>query len=132
MTIDQWVPSKPTQKAVRDNPGRPFATLPLSILLQTNIDGVVKALHLLRCCKFHYHYDVPSYAEIIIKFTRLEYEAFYLTIQELWMFFLRDYQYLLSENTISRWISALRRKQEQNWVEFSGQHLVLHRQVQKG
>jgi hypothetical protein len=46
-------------------------------------DGVVKILHLLRCCEFDNHYDVLLYAKMIIKFTRLEHAVFYLSISNL-------------------------------------------------
>ena len=32
--------------------------VPTDLVRNVKYDGVVKTLHLLRCCKFHYHYDV--------------------------------------------------------------------------
>jgi len=48
-------------------------------LLLLKGDGVVKSLHIVRCCNFFYHYDVPYVRRNNRKIARLQYEVFYLS-----------------------------------------------------
>ncbi len=47
-----------------------------------NYDGVVKTLHLVRCYNYSIIATYPMHAEIKRKIAHLQYEAFYLSIED--------------------------------------------------
>ncbi len=73
------------------------------------LDGVVKTIHLLGCCKFHLHLDVLQYAAMKVKFTRLEHGAFNVTIHILIVLGVEPLQFYLGRLCHQEKISITRK-----------------------